>query len=44
MRAMAQAMMAGVRIGGAGVAAQAIDSGMPVMLKLHVDGRDPEEG
>jgi hypothetical protein len=42
VRALAQALMAGVRIGGAEVAAQAIESGMPVTLKMHVDSSDPE--
>ena len=41
MHALAQALMAGVRIGGAEVAAQAIESGMPVTLKMHVDSSDP---
>ncbi len=44
VRALAHALMAGVRIGGAEVAAQAIESGMPVTLKMQIDGRDPEEG
>jgi hypothetical protein len=42
VHALAQALMAGVRIGGAEVAAQAIESGMPVTLKMHVDSGDPE--
>lgn len=42
VHALAQALMAGVRIGGAEVAAQAIESGMPVTLKMHVDGSDPD--
>ena len=43
-RALAQALMAGVRIGGAEVAAQAIESGLPVTLKMHVESVDPGEG
>jgi hypothetical protein len=42
VHALAQALMAGVRIGGAEVAAQAIESGMPVTLKMHVEGGDAE--
>ena len=42
VRALAQALMAGVRIGGAEVAAQAIESGMPLTLQMHVDSSDPE--
>jgi len=42
VHALAQALMAGVRIGGAEVAAQAIESGMPVTLKMQVDAGDAE--
>ncbi len=42
-RALAQALMAGVRIGGTEVAAQAIESGLPVTLKLHVEPAEPGE-
>ncbi|MEY2440969.1 MAG: hypothetical protein QOJ46_395 [bacterium] len=43
VRAMTQALMAGVRIGGAEVAAQAIESGMPVTLNMHVETTDRDE-
>jgi hypothetical protein len=36
-RALAQALIAGVRIGGAEVAAQAIENGLPVVLNMQVD-------
>ena len=39
-RALGQALMAGVRIGGAEVAAQAIESGLPVQLNMIVDSID----
>ena len=42
VHALAQALMAGVRIGGAEVAAQAIESGLPLTLQMHVDSSDPE--
>jgi len=42
--ALAQAMMAGVRIGGAEVAAQAIEKGLPVVLNIEVDAIEPGEG
>jgi len=42
-RALAQAMIAGVRIGGAEVAAQAIEQGLPVVLNMHVERIDPDE-
>ena len=35
--------MAGVRIGGAEVAAQAIESGMPVTLNMQVETMDRDE-
>jgi hypothetical protein len=35
--------MAGVRIGGAEVAAQAIESGLPVTLNMHVESVEPGE-
>jgi hypothetical protein len=40
-RALTQALMAGVRIGGAEVAAQAIESGLPVTLNMDVQSRRP---
>lgn len=43
VHALAQALMAGVRIGGAEVAAQAIESGMPVTLQMHVETGDAED-
>jgi hypothetical protein len=42
-RALAQALIAGVRIGGAEVAAQAIESGLPVTLKMDLEAADPGE-
>ena len=42
LRALTQALMAGVRIGGAEVAAQAIESGMPVTLNMQVESVDRE--
>ena len=42
VRALTRALMAGVRIGGAEVAAQAIESGLPVTLNLQVDSVDPD--
>jgi len=44
VRALTQALMAGVRIGGVEVAAQAIESGLPVTLNLEVDSVDPDDG
>jgi hypothetical protein len=43
-RALAHALMAGVRIGGAEVAAQAIESGLPVTLNMHVGTVDDGDG
>lgn len=40
VRALTKALMAGVRIGGAEVAAQAIESGMPVTLNMDVTTSD----
>ncbi len=37
VRALTKALMAGVRIGGAEVAAQAIESGLPVTLNMRVE-------
>jgi hypothetical protein len=42
-RALAQALMAGVRIGGAEVAAQAIESGLPVVLNMQVGAIEPRD-
>jgi ABC-type dipeptide/oligopeptide/nickel transport system permease component len=42
VRALTQALMAGVRIGGAEVVAQAIESGLPVTLNLEVDPVDDD--
>lgn len=42
VRALTHALMAGVRIGGAEVAAQAIESGLPVTLNLEVDPVDDD--
>jgi hypothetical protein len=42
-KALTQALMAGVRIGGAEVAAQAIESGLPVTLNMQVQGMHPRE-
>ena len=42
-RALAQALIAGVRIGGAEVAAQAIESGLPVTLNMDLEAADPGE-
>ncbi len=41
--ALTKALMAGVRIGGAEVAAQAIESGLPVTLNMQVESSDPDE-
>ena len=43
-RALAHALIAGVRIGGAEVAAQAIESGLPVTLNMDLAGGDPGDG
>ena len=43
VRALTHALMAGVRIGGAEVAAQAIESGLPVTLNLEIDRADPDD-
>jgi hypothetical protein len=43
LRALTQALMAGVRIGGAEVAAQAIESGMPVTLNMRVPTVERED-
>ncbi len=43
VRALTQALMAGVRIGGAEVAAQAIESGLPVTLNMDVKTADGDE-
>jgi hypothetical protein len=43
VRALTQALMAGVRIGGAEVAAQAIESGLPVTLNMQVEPAEPRE-
>jgi hypothetical protein len=43
VRALTQALMAGVRIGGAEVAAQAIESGMPVTLNMQVEPADRDD-
>ncbi|MDX6680605.1 MAG: hypothetical protein QOG94_644 [Solirubrobacteraceae bacterium] len=42
-RALGHALMAGVRIGGAEVAAQAIESGLPITLNMHVEPADHGE-
>jgi hypothetical protein len=42
-RALGQALMAGVRIGGAEVVAQAIESGLPITLNMHVEPADRGE-
>lgn len=41
--ALTQALMAGVRIGGSEVAAQAIERGMPVTLNMQVETVDDDE-
>jgi len=43
VKALTQALMAGVRIGGAEVAAQAIESGLPVTLNMQVETDDPQD-
>ncbi len=43
VRALTHALMAGVRIGGVEVAAQAIESGLPVQLNLEVAHAPPDE-
>ena len=42
-KALTQALMAGVRIGGAEVAAQAIESGLPITLNMDVKTSDGDE-
>lgn len=42
-KALTQALMAGVRIGGAEVAAQAIESGLPITLNMDVTTSDGDE-
>ena len=42
-KALTQALMAGVRIGGAEVAAQAIESGLPITLNMDVQASDGNE-
>lgn len=44
VKALTRALMAGVRIGGAEVAAQAIESGMPITLNMEVDPEEPADG
>lgn len=44
VKALTRALMAGVRIGGAEVAAQAIESGLPVTLNMHVEPADAGDG
>jgi hypothetical protein len=41
--ALTKALMAGVRIGGAEVAAQAIERGMPVTLNMDVKAADADD-
>jgi hypothetical protein len=43
VRSLTLALMAGVRIGGAEVAAQAIESGLPITLNIEVDHVDPDD-
>lgn len=43
VKALTRALMAGVRIGGAEVAAQAIESGLPITLNMEVDPGEPED-
>lgn len=43
VKALTHALMAGVRIGGAEVAAQAIESGLPVELHMRVETTDAGE-
>ena len=43
VRALTKSLMAGVRIGGAEVAAQAIESGLPVTLNMQVDSVERHE-
>jgi hypothetical protein len=43
VRALTRALMAGVRIGGAEVAAQAIESGLDVRLNLQVETIERDE-
>jgi hypothetical protein len=43
VKALTHALMAGVRIGGAEVAAQAIESGLPVQLHMRVETAEPDD-
>jgi hypothetical protein len=43
VKALTRALMAGVRIGGAEVAAQAIESGLPLTLNMQVETTDPDD-
>lgn len=43
VKALTRALMAGVRIGGAEVAAQAIESGLDVRLNLQVETLEPDD-
>jgi hypothetical protein len=43
VKALTQALMAGVRIGGAEVAAQAIESGLDVRLNLQVETLEADD-
>ena len=43
VKALTRALMAGVRIGGAEVAAQAIESGLPITLNMEVDPAEPAD-
>jgi hypothetical protein len=43
VRALTRALMAGVRIGGAEVAAQAIESGLDVRLNMQIETVEPDE-
>jgi hypothetical protein len=42
-RALTRALMAGVRIGGAEVAAQAIESGLDVRLNLQIETMEQDD-
>ncbi len=43
VKALTRALMAGVRIGGAEVAAQAIESGLPITLNMEVDAGESDD-
>ena len=43
VKALTRALMAGVRIGGAEIAAQAIERGMPVTLNMQVKTTGPDD-